>query len=1029
MPKYLADGRTPAKGVLHCRFEYADGYTEVVNSLQVRRYEFNTLGKATKATNGRGVATVAYDEHGHLTEYADENAASTIYRRDAGGRLTGMTDPAGATTSFTYNQRGNLEEVIDALGQSARYCYDTYSRLIETLDEYGSVIRFQYDNRGQRIRATTPDGAETVFRYDTHGNLVELIEPHGKPRSLRYDEVGRVVSFVNEEGHATEFFYDGRGLLTAVRMPNGGIQRVEHDADGRPVRIAGADGGVYQLSWGGYGVVHEVRKPTGESVRFRYDRECNLVQVINERGEVHRIMRDVAGRVVGECTFDGRRHDYRLDNAGNIVGIRSDDGMTVELTRDPCGRVIERKYADETADRFEYDPLGRLVLAETEEVCCEFTYDARGRLLKETQTFGGRAYAVEGEYSLAGRRTALRTSLCLAARFEPNAMGLPARVLLGGDVEVAFEWDALDSETARTLPEGGILRSRFDAMGFLAERHVIAPGARPVAPGEPQWVGRLPPRTTFSASYAYSLGGDLIAEHRADIGRRELTYDPMGRILASLTANGRAETYVYDHAGAVYETSTGAPARSYAAGGVLARHGTTEYLYDRNTRCIEKREASAGTIMRYEWNARGLLAAVVLADGTRMENVYDAFARRIAKRVRTRDGRVTVIRFVWDRDVLVHEVKESDGPDPVLWYRTYIHRTEGPHPLAHRDTTIVGGHRREAAWVHYVQGPGEHPALLISGSGEILADLRPTVWGYIDPSMNARADTPLRYPGQYFDEETGLCYNRYRFYDPRIGRYISPDPVGLLGGLDPFAYCYQQPFRFHDPLGLAPPVTTEVSGSAGSFSQQSGGAPGRIHPVVEAAFPPRAPDNDGIYPGHRGGLPPGQSPTACGEPRALSRYIEAWEGQHRRDPTTGQVRPLDPSDPSDHADIQRCLQSITGISSTQPRSDGTVGTRAPCPNCSQLLANLHQQYGRPNPSVIQPGATSRDGTDCTNFSPPSMDWVRAQQAAIAAGRGRSGPQPPVPHTRAPDGSRVPSAVPAPTGPAYPPHSGYGTGYP
>ncbi|MGK3999380.1 RHS repeat-associated core domain-containing protein [Sorangium sp. So ce1024] len=319
--------------------------------------------------------------------------------------------------------------------------------------------------------------------------------------------------------------------------------------------------------------------------------------------------------------------------------------------------------------------------------------------------------------------------------------------------------------------------------------------------------------------------------------------------------------------------------------------------------------------------------------------------------------------------------------------------------------------------------------MLVSGKGEILADLRPTIWGHVEPAASARAETPLRYPGQYFDEETGLCYNRYRFYDPRIGRYVSPDPVGLLGGLDPFAYCYQQPFRFHDPLGLAPPVTTEVSGSAGTFRQDSGGQPGRIHPVVESAFPPRAPDNNGIYPGHRGGIPPGQSPTACGEPRALSRYIEAWEGQHRRDPTTGQVRPLDPSNPSDHGDIQRCLQSIDGISSTQPRSDGTVGARAPCPNCSQLLANLHQQYGQPNPSVIRPGATSRDGTDSTNFSTPSMDWVRAQQAAIAAGRGRSGPQPPITHTRATDGSLVPSAVPAPTGPAYPPHSGYGTVYP
>ncbi|WP_437956812.1 RHS repeat-associated core domain-containing protein [Sorangium sp. So ce119] len=1030
VPEYLADGRTQAKGVLHCRFEYAEGYTEVINSLQVRRYEINPLGKVDKATNGRGVTTVAYDEHGHLRTYADENAASTTYHRDAGGRLVGTTDPTGATTRFAYNQRGNLEEVVDALGHFARYHYDAYSRLVETVDELGSVIRFDHDNRGQRVRATMPDGAETVFRYDAHGNLVELVEPHGKPRRLRYDEVGRVVSFVNEEGHATEFFYDGRGLLTTVRMPNGGVQRVEHDADGRPVRLCGADGGVYQLSWGGYGLVHEIRKPTGESVRFRYDRECNLVQVINERGEVHRLLRDVAGRVVGERTFDGRSYEYRLDNAGDLVGTRSGGGMTVEMTRDPCGRVTDRRYADETAERFEYDPLGRLIAAETEHVRCEFTYDARGRLLRETQTFDGRTHAVESDYSPAGHRTALRTSLCFAARFEPNVMGRPARVLLGGDAAVAFEWDALDSETARVLPAGGTVRSRFDVMGFLVERHVVTPGARAPAPQEPQWVGRLPPGTTFAVGYAYSPGGEVIAEHRADIGRRHLSYDPMGRILASLPAHAGAEAYAYDEAGAVYETSSGAPGRSYGPGGVLARRGTAEYVYDRDMRCVEQREPSTQSTTRYEWNARGMLAAVVRPDGTRVENVYDAFARRIAKRVMTPDGKAATTRFVWDRDVLVHEVKEPGAAGQTMSYRTYVHRTEGPHPLAHRDTVVVGDDRRDSEWVHYIQGQGEHPAVLVSGRGEVLADLRPTIWGHVEPSASARAETPLRYPGQYFDEETGLCYNRYRFYEPRIGRYVSPDPVGLLGGLDPFAYCHQQPFRFHDPLGLAPPVTTEVSGSAGSFRQDSGGQPGRIHPVVESAFPPRAPDNNGIYPGHRsGGIPPGQSPTACGEPRALSRYIEAWEGQHRRDPTTGQVRPLDPSNPSDHGDIQRCLQSIDGISSTQPRSDGTVGARAPCPNCSQLLANLHQQYGQPNPSVIRPGATSRDGTDSTNFSPPSMDWVRAQQAAIAAGRGRSGPQPPVTHTRGSDGSLTPSAVPAPTGPAYPPHSGYGTVYP
>ncbi len=66
----------------------------------------------------------------------------------------------------------------------------------------------------------------------------------------------------------------------------------------------------------------------------------------------------------------------------------------------------------------------------------------------------------------------------------------------------------------------------------------------------------------------------------------------------------------------------------------------------------------------------------------------------------------------------------------------------------------------------------------------------------------ATVDNNLRFAGQYYDSETGLHYNYFRYYDPSIGRYLTPDPVGLDGGLNLYTYVADNPINFIDPSGL-----------------------------------------------------------------------------------------------------------------------------------------------------------------------------------------------------------------------------------
>jgi RHS repeat-associated protein len=211
---------------------------------------------------------------------------------------------------------------------------------------------------------------------------------------------------------------------------------------------------------------------------------------------------------------------------------------------------------------------------------------------------------------------------------------------------------------------------------------------------------------------------------------------------------------------------------------------------------VEKHEPR-GT-WRYHWNGDGMLAKVERPDGVPVEMAYDALGRRVSKKV---GGRET--RWIWDGDVVLHEIK-PERPT-VTWY----HEPESFTPVLR----VEDGRVRHHVVADHLGTP---TAIYDDGGGQVWHQ-QLDVFG-VPRLVGGAGLCAFRWPGQVEDAETGLYYNRFRYYDARLGEYVRQDPIGVLGGLQVFQYV-SDPTWSVDPYGLI-----EMDPWTINFSQRSVGS-------------------------------------------------------------------------------------------------------------------------------------------------------------------------------------------------------------
>lgn len=811
------------------------------------QFDYDLQAGTTRITDGLQRVSIRHWNTQHqIIQYSDNLGQTWLFEWNDERQLLNATDPQGGRYAYSYDESGNLIGETDPLGRSDSTLWLEHWALplVET-DAAGNSWRYRYDQRGNCTAETDPLGYITRYRYDAHGQVVEIIDATGKSKKLRWNPFGQLVEHIDCSGYPTRFSYDKRGYLQVItdalgertqfsydaqgrllssQLPDGRTEQYQRDASGQLVGYTDPAGHTTLYQNNRRGQVRQRTDAHGRQVQFGYDSYGRLQALVNENGESYRFAWDAGDRLTEQQDLDGsaKRYDYDLlDNITAVTAIPAPygSGLAVvpetlpapivhRLERDAVGRLVAKTTDDGRTD-YSYDAVDQLTAVTFTDLqgktqVLAFAYDAVGKLLAEQSASGN----LQHHYDELGNliQTQLPDSRWLNRLYYGS--GHLHQINLDGQVISDFERDRLHREVLRTQGQLST-RSEYDRSGRLRSRQRRLNSQPSLMSASAQ--------KHFEYDPADNLVGKLDQQPAAQ-HRQLLHYDATGRIIASQDSlHGQRETFAYDAAANLLDgPQAGA---GLVVHNKLLTYQDKRYRYDAFGRMIEKRSAKRG-VQRFAYDAESRLVEVRNENGSVVRMAYDPLGRRVEKTEHGSDGYpLGETRFMWDGLRLLQEHKHSQSS-------LYVYEDEGYQPLARVDGA---GPLQKIRYYH--NDLNGLPEQLTETDGHSVWQATYRVWGNTLEEVREPyyiEEQNLRFQGQYLDRETGLHFNTFRFYDPDVGRFTTPDPIGLLGGFNLYQYT-PNPLTWMDPLGLS------CSSDAKKLGGRLGKAPSkdyRAHHIV-----------------------------------------------------------------------------------------------------------------------------------------------------------------------------------------------------
>lgn len=845
------DGNGPKAKCVH---EYADNGSDEI------RLAWHPDFRLVSVTDGLGNVTKHYyDVHGYTFRIVHPGGQEEWMYRDANHNLIQHTYPDGSNERMTYDARSNLIRHARRDGSVVERAYDDKDQMVRLTDPQSHVWAREYDDAGNVTAEINPLGHETKYSYNKQGLPTEVTDAKGGSKAMVYNEAGQLTVYTDCSSKTTKWTYDAEGRLLETTdaaggateyqygsngYPNeirsaAGIVRVQYDAEGRLLARSDPMGRVTRYAYDGAGRIGSRVDALGQTLSYGYDRLGRLTRLTDANRASYQFQYDLVGRLVETTGFDGVVTRYGYDVGSGQLGTIDEAGQTTQVEFDRGGRIT-RRTSGEVGEQFAYDAIGRLVDAQNAHSRVQHFFDPAGNLVREHHAYNlfgvQRSYVWHHSYDELGVRVRTVRPDGHAIDWLTYGSGHVHGMVLDGEERIQFERDDLHREIDRTLPSRITQRTIYDPAGRLQRQAVQRENA---------------PAPLTARRYTYDAAGQLTHIEDSRKGLTDYRYDPVGRLLESISPAG-TERFTFDPASNVLDAGHPEQARSHAPaspvrpestlppevprvmGNLLRTYAGTRFAYDEHGNLIEKHSPDA--VQRFGWDAFNRLVTTRTertVHRTEARYFYDAFGRRIAKEV---DGERTV--FGWNGDTLAYESNEARSTHFVYGAGSFVPLAQYVSaPVTGIPTPMRADYERytpeddplqripvpasDVRLLYYHCDQIGTPQMLTDDLGDVVWEATYKAWGEtreliarVSRSTGVVPHNPIRFQGQQIDEETGLHYNRHRYYDPSVGRFVSRDPIGLAGGINVYAYC-RNPITWTDPLGLEGTPTSPSVVAAG----------------------------------------------------------------------------------------------------------------------------------------------------------------------------------------------------------------------
>lgn len=725
----------------------------------------NTILGRLQTVNGprtdvTDTTTYAYDTNFNLTTITNALSQVTeVTARDSAGRPTTVEDENNVEVDLTYDTNGRLENATAAPGTSLEavttFTYSDAGDITEIEQPNGTTLTYSYDN-ARRLTGIEDDLGNTItYTLDDAGNVTKE-ERKDSGLALKYfynqtfDELSRIIKLTGTDSQEWEYGYDKNSNLTDYTDANNNATSYAFDGLERLVESTDALSGVTGLTYNDLDQLEEVEDPRTNTTEYTYNAFGDVTQIDSPDTGTTTFTHDKNGNITSMTDARSVVTNYTYDAINRLTDIAypSDSSLDVDLTYDDnpdttgaCGTSI-----------------GRLCRVDDAAGTTDYKYNDLGQLIEVKEVHGALTFTTAYEYDLSGLLEKITLPSGREVTYTRNANGQ----VTGVAAQVNFTTTTLSSSMAY-LPFGPMsgmtygnsltLSNTYDQDYLLTARSV---------------------NTVYSHTYDHDPNGNVTQK-----GSWTYDYDALNR-LDEQNDGSTTTAYTYDAIGnRLTENDGSTTSYTYpSTSSKLSSVGSDSYTYD-----------AAGNITdndtyKFTWNAAGQLEEVKdSSTSTSIATyVYDASNLRTSKTV----SGTTTYYVHGLGGVLLGEYDSSGN-----FIREYVYVNN--EPLAQVDA----GSPEVLTYLHT-----DHLMTPRYGTNTSAS----TVWSWDSGGFGAEVPTGtqtinLRFPGQYYDTETGLHYNWNRYYDPTTGRYISSDPIGLAGGLNTFAYSLNNPMLNIDPRG------------------------------------------------------------------------------------------------------------------------------------------------------------------------------------------------------------------------------------